>query len=69
LLKRTAIQRASSIAELTENIRTLEAAAGREIEALKTDREQARNEVSALLNSTSWRITAPLRRIVGFLRG
>jgi hypothetical protein len=69
LLKRTAIQRASSIAELTENIRTLEAVAGREIEALKTDREQARNEVSALLNSTSWRITAPLRRIVGFLRG
>jgi hypothetical protein len=69
LLKQTAIQRASSIAELTENIRTLEAVAGREIEALKTDREQARNEVSALLNSTSWRITAPLRRIVGFLRG
>jgi hypothetical protein len=69
LLKQTAVQRASSIAELTENIRTLEAAAGREIEALKTDREQARNEVSALLNSTSWRITAPLRRIVGFLRG
>jgi hypothetical protein len=69
LLTQTAVQRASSIAELMENIRTLEAAAGREIEALKTDREQARNEVSALLNSTSWRITAPLRRIVGFLRG
>jgi hypothetical protein len=67
LVEQTAIQRATSIAELTENIRTLEAAAGREIEALKADREQARNELAAVLNSTSWRITAPLRAIVRFI--
>jgi predicted nucleic acid-binding Zn-ribbon protein len=68
LLKQTAVQRASSIAELTENIRTLEAAAGREIEQLEADRERARNELAAVLNSTSWRITAPLRAIVRFTR-
>jgi hypothetical protein len=60
-------QLATSIAELTENIRTLEATAGREIEDLKADRDQARNELVAVLNSTSWRITEPLRAIVRFI--
>jgi hypothetical protein len=51
-----------------ENIHTLEAAAGREIEALKADREQTKNELAAVLNSTTWRITAPLRAMVRLFR-
>jgi hypothetical protein len=35
----------------------------------RQDAEAARHEVRALRTSTCWRITAPLRRMVFFLRG
>jgi hypothetical protein len=39
-----------------------------EIGHLKEDRERARTEVLALRNSTSWRITEPLRAAARLLR-
>jgi Glycosyl transferase family 2 len=67
LVEQTVVQLATSMSELTEKIHALEAAAGREIAGLKADREQAKNELAAVLNSTTWRITAPLRAIVRFI--
>jgi len=58
-------------ADVGREIETLKAAndtAGREIEALNADREQLSKEVLTLLNSTSWRITAPLRVIISLLK-
>ena len=57
MVQQTAIQQGNSIVKLTENIRTL-----------KGGLDTARNEILALRNSTSWRITAPIRDIAELLR-
>jgi len=40
-----------------------------EMEALRGEREHFEHEVDQLRNSTSWKITAPVRRVVRLLRG
>jgi hypothetical protein len=62
---------ADQVTAAHERIRTLEAsldAAGREMLILKADCERARNEILSLRNSTSWRVTAPLRAIAHVVR-
>jgi hypothetical protein len=51
-----------------EMLKAANAAALRQNAALNLQREQLSKEVSAFLNSTSWRITAPVRLIAAFLK-